>query len=117
MKNVKMWKCVGSRHFERSPPEADEVRNLAESSTIDIETNHTDSHVFSSIKRHEISHFVRLRRTPFEMTTPDTFPHFHIPTFSHSSSITFPHLLNQRIYLFRKLPVLVRNNISRIMCR
>ena len=29
--NVKMWKCdecAGSRHFERSPPEADEVRNL-----------------------------------------------------------------------------------------
>jgi len=25
--NVKMWKCAGSRHFERSPPEADEVRN------------------------------------------------------------------------------------------
>ena len=65
MKNVEMCR---SRHFEQSPPEADEVRNLTESSAIDIETNHTDSNLFSSIKRHEISHFVRLRRTSFEMT-------------------------------------------------
>ena len=85
-----MWKCdecAGSRHFERSPPEADEVRNLTEYSDIKIEINNTGTAVFSSDKWHEISHFVRLRRTPFEMTTSGAFiafPHFHIFTFPHS---------------------------------
>ena len=42
--NLKMWRCdefAGSRHFELSPPEADEVRNLTESADINMEINHT----------------------------------------------------------------------------
>ena len=42
--NVKMWKWAGSRHFERSlgAKRRDEVRNLTESSAINIEINNVE---------------------------------------------------------------------------